>query len=93
MKEPFAFTGDWGAVPGTLKVWHLSSIYGVAEETLRAALRRGDPSLPTPFADRPYRFRKSEVVAHYARLELSDMRRARARLRRQEQERVREAAG
>lgn len=79
---PFTFTGDWATVPGTCRLRHVAVIYSVNEDTARAGIRRGDPSLPTPFADRPYRFRKIDVQRHYGRLELTDVRRARMRMRR-----------
>ncbi len=74
---------DWATLPVTLRIREVASIYSMREDTVRKQLRIGDASLPLPFADRPYRFRKSDVQRHYERLELSDIRRARARMRRQ----------
>lgn len=74
---------EWAKYGLTLRVRHIAEIYDLKPDSIRKALRNGDPSVPHPFADRPYRFRKSNVMQHYERLELSDLRRARARLRRQ----------
>ncbi len=75
---------DWDRYPITLKVPQVAEIYGAMKpDTVRRAIRARDPSLPTPFMDRPWRWRKADVIRHYQQLELSDLRRARARLRRQ----------
>lgn len=79
---------DWIALPMTLRIRHLATIYGLKESSMRKAVRLGDPSVPKPFVDRPYRFRKADVQKHYERLELFDVRMARRRLRRHVREAV-----
>jgi len=80
---------SWDRYPITLRVPHLCEIYGgLKPDTLRRAILRGDPSLPLPFMDRPWRWRKAEVQRHYNRLTLRDVRNARATLRREMREAV-----
>lgn len=73
---PVIFT-DFLSLPGTLRVEHLAAIYDVRPQTVRDGVRRLDPSYPTPFMDRPYRWRKVDVEKHYHFLTMSVVRRAR----------------
>jgi hypothetical protein len=77
---------DWTKYGLMLRVADIADIYGIKPTTVRQAMRLHDGSVPEPCADRPYRFRKADVMKHYDRLELSDLRRARARLRRRQRE-------
>ena len=68
--------------PPTLLVPHIAELYGLRPDTVRKNLQHGDPSMPPPFMNRPWRWRKTEVQRHYNRLTLRDVRQARAQLRR-----------
>lgn len=69
---------SWDAVPLTVSLKQVAALYDLHWKTAQVKVRRGDASLPRPFLDRPYRFRKSDVKAHYERVNLADVRRARA---------------
>ena len=70
---------DWSAYPLTLRVEHIAQIYSLHPDTVRALVRRGDATIPAPFADRPYRFRRREVQQHYDTLRMSTVRSERSR--------------
>ena len=72
--------------PPTMLAVHVAELYAMKPDTLRRAVRVGDPSVPPPFMDKPWRWRKSEVQRHYNRLTLRDVRQARAQLRREARE-------
>lgn len=66
---------EWTSLPLTLDAKHVAAIYGFEWRTV---LRKvGSREVPMPFADRPYRWRKADVKAHYERMSLHGTRRAR----------------
>ena len=70
---------DLSGYPLTLRIEHLAEIYSLHPDTVRTLVRRGDASIPAPFADRPYRFRRREVQQHFDTLTLRTVRHERAR--------------
>jgi hypothetical protein len=79
---------NWAAYGPTLFVRDVAEIFGLSAITIRRAVKRGDESLPQPFADRPWRWRKSDVRHRYERLTVRDVRVARSKRRRQLKEAV-----
>jgi len=66
---------DWSQVPITLDAHQVGAVYGLAWRTVLRKI--GTREIAQPFADAPYRWRKSDVKAHYERLTLHGTRRAR----------------
>jgi hypothetical protein len=67
---------DWSQLPITLDAHQVAAVYGF--KSWRTACRKiGTREIAQPFADRPHRWRKSDVKAHYERLTLHGTRRAR----------------
>jgi hypothetical protein len=79
---------DWSLYGPTLFVRDLAEIFGLSAITIQRAVKHGDESLPQPFADRPWRWRKSDVRLRYERLTVRDVRVARSKRRRQLKEAV-----
>jgi len=66
---------DWGQLPLTLNAHHVAAIYGLKWCTVLSKIGSGE--VAAPFADKPWRWRKADVKAHYERLSLHGVRRAR----------------
>lgn len=66
---------DWAALPITLNAHHVAAIYGFEWRTVLRKIGSGE--VAAPFADKPWRWRKADVKAHYERLSLHTTRRAR----------------
>lgn len=56
---------DWTGLPLTLTAHHLAAIYGLHLKTVRTKAAQGDPGLPAPAFDHPWRWRKADVKRHY----------------------------
>jgi hypothetical protein len=69
---------DLEALPVTLRVEHIAAIYGNKIATVYELIRLGSDKIPMPFLSRPYRFRKTDVIKHYAQSHVA----LRGRLRR-----------
>lgn len=73
---------DWRELPLTLRMRDIAAIYGLHERTVRTKVERGDEDIPRPNFLRPYRWRKSDVQAHYEGHSVRDQRRAIAEAKR-----------
>jgi len=70
-------TADWSGLPLTLTAHHIAAIYGLHVKTVRVKAAAGDPGLPLPAFDKPWRWRRDDVRRHYETASVEGIRRAR----------------
>ena len=59
-------------LPVTLRIEHIAAIYDVHWKTVQRLVRLHSARLPQPAFIKPYRWRKSDVVAHYEKTTVSE---------------------
>jgi len=68
---------DWSALPLVLDAHDIAGLYRLHAKTVRAKAAAGDPGLPAPALDRPWRWRREDVRRHFETVTVDGIRRAR----------------